>query len=397
MTIRAPRRVAFDVVRGITIAAMLVVNDPGDATHVYGTLRHSRWHGCTLADLVFPAFLLLVGVTTQLAANASREQATTTRIWRRAALLFGIGLLLNAYPFFEKNAVAGPGMLPLFLQHIGARLASLRLLGVLQRIGLVYLAVVWPARHASLRTLLLVIAALLLGYWLLLTQIPVPGVGGPPSSLDVPLQTLPVWLDHTLLDWQALGLGWHLWDRAVDFEPEGVLSTVPAIATALLGVVLARLLTRVPTSLSTVRQVSAWALAMIAVGGVWSLVLPLNKPLWTSSYVLLTGGITWLLCAACLWALELRHWRRWCEPLIVLGSNSIAVYVFAEFTASVFRSSIKWRVGERRVGSGEALVRLLEPLGVDPRAGSLAWALLFSLWCYLFARALHRRQLFLRL
>lgn len=179
---KSERITAIDVLRGITVAGMLVVNDPGDAAHVFAPFAHSVWNGCTLADLVFPFFLFVVGITTHLSlsrrsVDGADNRAVTRAILRRSAIIFGLGLLLNAYPFFEKNAVAGPDWLPAFLGHIGARLEQLRIMGVLQRIAIAYLVTSFIVRRASTRTVVLTTAGILLAYWGAMTILPVPGEG----------------------------------------------------------------------------------------------------------------------------------------------------------------------------------------------------------------------------
>ena len=262
---------AIDVLRGITVAGMLVVNDPGDPEHVFAPFAHSVWNGCTLADLVFPFFLFVVGITTHLslsrrASSGSDEAAVRRAIMRRAAIIFGLGLLLNAYPFFEKNAVAGPEWLPAFLGHIVARLAQLRIMGVLQRIAIAYLVASFVVQKANTRTIAITTAAILLGYWAAMTLLPVPGtqaIGW--QVLNDPARNLSAWVDHVTLDWTPLRLGWHLWDRALPYDPEGLFSTIPAIATVLLGVLTGRWLQS--------KRVLIDQLRLLAVAGVVTMVV----------------------------------------------------------------------------------------------------------------------------
>ncbi|MDQ6611268.1 MAG: heparan-alpha-glucosaminide N-acetyltransferase domain-containing protein, partial [Gemmatimonadota bacterium] len=168
----APNRLlSIDVFRGLTIAAMLLVNNPGDSANVFSSLRHSAWHGCTPADLVFPFFLFVVGITTHFSLVRHHDNQAFARrvIVRRTAIIFALGLLVNGFPFYENRAVAGPVWLPAVIGHVVARLAHLRLLGVLQRIAMAYLAASLIAHRASNRRILFVAALLLGAYWAAMT------------------------------------------------------------------------------------------------------------------------------------------------------------------------------------------------------------------------------------
>ncbi len=400
---RSSRIVAVDVFRGLTIAGMLVVNNPGNESQVLVQAAHSAWHGCTIADLVFPAFLVVLGVTTQLSlarADVVAHGVPWRAVLRRAGWLVLAGLLLNAYPFFEKHAVAGPAWFPAPLAHVTARLASLRFTGVLQRLGVVYLATVLVVRACPPRVLVVVTASLLAGYGLLLTLVPAPGMtalGPSESVLGDAARTLPVWLDHQLLDWERWGLGWHLWDRARAYDPEGILSTLGALGTTLLGVLAGRELTADRALPARARRLAMGGLLLSLVGLAWSVVLPLNKPLWTSSYALYSAGIAWIGLAVTTWLSDVRAQTRWTAPWLVFGTNPLVVYIGSELLASILRSSIKWRVDGRLVSTGRAVSGLFEGAGVPPAWASLAWSLLFTCGCWLAVRPLYRRGTFLSL
>ncbi len=387
------RLASVDVFRGVTIAGMLLVNNPGLPTAVYRQFAHSAWNGCTFADLIFPAFLVMVGVTTQLAH--SRRRSTTSSILRRAGLLVLAGLLLNAYPFFENRLTAGPEWLPAPLAHVAARLASLRIMGVLQRIGLVYLAVALLRRHFSTRALGVLAASILVGYWLLLAWVPVPGMTSADALLMQPVPTWPVWLDQQLLDWTPFGLGWHLYDRQLAFDPEGILSTVPAIATALLGVIAGQELQTPRAMKGRIVRLAVGGVLMVLVGLVWSVWFPLNKPLWTSSYVLFTAGIAWLSLAFTTWCTDLKSMPALTNPWLVFGTNSFVMFVGSELLASILRSSIKWRIDGKLTSTGGTVATLLERIGLSAPAASLTWAVLFTALCWLLVRPLYRRGTFI--
>jgi predicted acyltransferase len=402
---------------------MLVVNNPGDEAHTFAQAAHSAWNGCTIADLVFPAFLVVLGVTTQLSLSAHTARAAHGFPWRavlrRAGWLMLAGLLLNAYPFFEKHASAGPSWLPASLAHVMARLAQLRVTGVLQRISVVYVATAVLAHALSPRRFLAALVALLVGYWLLLAWVPAPGysVAGLllRETMTTPAATLPVWLDWQLLDWERWGLGWHLWDRARDYDPEGVLSTVAAVATGMLGVVAGRELTAQRPLITRVQRVAVMGALLVVTGLLWSLALPLNKPLWTSSYALFTAGVAMLGLAGASWLADVRasdvrasdvrasdvrasDVRAWLvEPWLVFGTNPFLMYIGSELLASILRSSIKWRVDGRLISTGGAVTRLFTTQGVPAPWASLAWSLLFTVGCWLLVRPLYRRRIFVTL
>jgi predicted acyltransferase len=291
-----PRLVSLDAFRGVTIAGMVLVNNPGTWSAVYPPLRHAAWHGLTPADVVFPFFLFIVGVAIPLAPP------TPGRMLRRAAIIFALGLVLNA--------------------AFDADWATLRIPGVLQRIAVCYLVAAALFRATAPRTQAIVTAALLLAYWAAMTLVPVPGFGrgelGPEASLAA-------WVDRAVL-------GPHLWKAARVYDPEGLLSTLPAIATTLAGVLAGQWVrsARAPAGVLAL----AGALA-VAVGAAWGLVFPLNKALWTSSYAVLTAGLALLGFAACYEAVEVRGWRRWAAPFVVLGVNALALFFLSTLVAAL--------------------------------------------------------------
>ena len=295
----APRErlLSLDVFRGLTIAGMLLVNTPGTWSAIYPPLEHAAWNGWTPTDLVFPFFLFIVGITTELSLSARRargddEAAIRQQIVRRGALIFLFGFLLNGVPFFTWTAIPGNPD-PTLLQRVVNRLYDWRLLGVLQRIGIAYLAAGLIARRASVRRLVTVVTAILLGYWIAIAGLPVPGTHGTLGALllDHPEATMAAWWDRFLLDWTRFGLGNHIWPSSVTWDPEGFFSTIPAVATCLIGNLAGRWIVKQERPL--LDRVSALfavgALGMM-VGLMWNWVLPINKSLWTSSYVVFTGG-----------------------------------------------------------------------------------------------------------
>ncbi|HEY4303935.1 MAG TPA: heparan-alpha-glucosaminide N-acetyltransferase domain-containing protein [Gemmatimonadaceae bacterium] len=398
---------ALDAFRGLAVIGMLLVNNPGDRDAVYSQIEHSVWNGCTIADLVFPFFLFVVGITTALTLDrplTTSDAAQRRRIWKRAAIIFGIGLFLNWFPFYQSGGISWTDH-PGFLDRIAARLLVLRIPGVLQRIGVVYLITALIARRASSRTVAMITAVLLLGYWMLLTIVAVPGEAAIGAAvMNEPARTIVAYADRALFDWSRWGLGNHLWDSALTWDPEGVLSTLPSIATALLGVLLGRVIMRsAATKDASTRQGvlrsprALWmTIGWIIVGWIWSYWFPLNKSLWTSSFVLFTAGVGGLLLIALTYALDGSPDASWARPLIVFGENPLIAYAGSELARRILHSSIKIKTVAGRLGTDEWTFRQLETLGLSPKAASLAWTLLFiAAWWWLLA-TLSRRRLFLR-
>jgi predicted acyltransferase len=376
---------------------MLLVNNPGNAAAAYLQLRHSVWHGWTLADLVFPFFLFVVGVTTHLSlhsrTNRGDDDAEIRRqILRRGALLFAIGLVLNWFPFYQYGAIAGSPR-PSVADHFIARLLDLRLLGVLQRIGIAYMAAAFLSWRAPTRRVIAITAALLIGYWLALTLLPVPGEGTIGFYLlDSPGRTLSAWTDRTTLDWSHWGLGKHLWESSRVFDPEGLLSTIPAIATTTIGVLVGRWLSA-PRSLGErLNGLFAGGALLTVAGLAWGAIFPINKNLWTSSYVLFTAGVACTTLATIAWLIDARHLTRWTTPFIVFGVNPILAYVGAELTAILLDSTIKLRIAGRLQSVHELTYGALA-MSLPPNAASLAYSLAFvGLW-YVVLLVLYRRRI----
>lgn len=356
---------SVDFLRGLAMAAMVVVNNPGDRRHIYAQLSHAAWDGCTLADFVFPLFLFLVGVCVALAVDRDRALAGELpglwpKVVRRTAVLFALGLLENAW------------------LHLS--FAGLRLPGVLQRIALVYLAAAWLHVRLGNRGLARLTALLLLGYWLVLALAPVPGLGVPSLSREVNLQG---WLDQLLL-------GGHIWKYGTTWDPEGVLSTVPAIGLGLIGVLAGRWLRAGGPG---VGRMTALGLGVMAAGLVWSIWFPLNKSLCTSSFVLTVAGTGIALLAVGHRLLDRGAVAGWAWPACVLGRNPLTVYVAASLIASVLRNSSL----SDGAGTTRNLQTILYQAGFaawpDPYLASLAWGLLFLLVMFLGAWALYAKRI----
>jgi predicted acyltransferase len=389
----ADRWKGLDAFRGLAVIGMLLVNNPGNHDAVFAPLRHSQWNGCSAADLVFPFFLFVVGITTTivLAARRGDDTAIGARIWRRAALIFGIGILLNWFPFYQSGQIAWTDHAT-FLDRIIERLLQLRIPGVMQRIAIAYLVAALLARRTSSRVILSVTVALLLGYWALLTIVPVPGEGLHGAMLlDQPSRTIVAHVDRALFDWTRWGLGDHLWDSARTWDPEGALSTIPSIATVLLGVLCGRWMIAAERPHRIEGLLIAGAVATV-VGWCWALVFPLNKSLWTSSYVLVSAGIGAVVFALLSAALDGRRDTRWARPLIIFGENPLIAYSGSELARHILHSSIKIPLAGRRLGTDEWTTQILERAGLSADAASLGWALAFlTAWLFVLSRFSRRR------
>ncbi|HET7711696.1 MAG TPA: heparan-alpha-glucosaminide N-acetyltransferase domain-containing protein, partial [Thermoanaerobaculia bacterium] len=327
---------SLDAFRGLTVAGMLLVNNPGTWSAIYPPLQHAKWHGWTATDLVFPFFLFIVGVTTHLSLRGMSPAQATPKILRRGALIILCGLLLNAFPFFWWGKIPDVPS-PTFLERVVWRFEHLRIPGVLQRIGLVYLVAALIAVRSSRRQRVVTIGVILVSYWLLMTLVPVPGTGSIGAFLlDEPSRTLAAWSDRVLLGAN------HLWASTKTWDPEGPLSTLPAVATALLGVLAGEWIVRREKSLAErIAGLFAVGLLLMAAGSIWGWFFPINKNLWTSSYVLFTAGFAAVVLACCIWLVDHYGVRGWARPFVVYGVNPLVAFVGSGIMARLIGSLIK--------------------------------------------------------
>jgi predicted acyltransferase len=368
------RLVSLDVLRGLTVAFMILVNNAGDGAASYAQLRHSAWNGCTLADLVFPLFLFIVGASISLAFGARLKRGISRHaillpVARRSLCIFALGLILNALPFFH--------------------LSELRYYGVLQRIALCYALASALYLAGRLAACAAACTAALAAYWWLLLHVPVPGIGLPGVTVGIldPYGNLAAWLDRLLVP-QA-----HLYHHSF-YDPEGLLSTLPALATTLFGVLAMRwLLTARPVWKKCFLAFVA-GIFLIACGLLWAQSFPLNKRLWTSSFVLFTAGISIAIFALLFWLIDGPfRLRRSLAPWLAFGANALSAYVLSELLAIA--------LGAIQLPSHESLQqflfhllpRCLAPLPMV----SMLYSALFVLVCYLPVLFLYRRKIFIKL
>jgi predicted acyltransferase len=359
------RLTALDAFRGLTIAAMILVNNPGSWSHVYGPLRHAQWHGWTPTDLVFPFFVFIVGVSISFSLGRRVERGDNrTQLYRkvigRSLLIFAIGLFLNGFPGFD--------------------LGTIRYLGVLQRIALVYFFASVVVLNSGAMGQAIIAAGLLLGYWALMALVPVPGYGHGDLSVD---GNFAAYVDRFFLTG-------HMWRET--WDPEGLVSTIPAIATALLGVLAGRLL----RSNESRYRIAGWMFvcgwAGILGGLIWDPLFPINKQLWTSSYVLFSAGAAVSCLAVLYWLIEVQGWRRWAKPLVVMGMNPLAVFALSIlFVKILVRVRVSGGAGET-ISLYDWIYRFLFVPWGGALNGSLGFALAnVALWLAVAALLYHRR------
>lgn len=298
------RLLSLDVFRGLTIAAMILVNNPGSWSYVYPPLSHAKWHGATPTDWIFPFFIFIVGVAIAIAIGRRKESgadrtALLKKIVQRSLIIFATGLFLSAYPYFDMS--------------------TLRIPGVLQRIAIVYGITAILFLWLNPRQMFWVGVACLLSYWGMMTLIPVPGGHAP--NLD-PGTNLAAWIDSTLLNG-------HLWSQSKTWDPEGLLSTVPALATSISGILTGIWLQSARGHSEKVAGMAVAGIVLIALGLAWGTVFPINKQLWTSSYVLYTSGIALLSLAVLYWWIDVKGRLRGTLPFIVYGMNALIIFALS--------------------------------------------------------------------
>lgn len=356
---KSPRLLSLDVFRGATVAAMMVVNNPGDWNHVYGPLLHAPWHGWTFTDVIFPFFLWIVGLAMTLSFAKRLERGEDARkltrhIVLRALAIMGIGLFMSGFPRFD--------------------LESWRIPGVLQRIGLCYLVAGFIVLKWRWRGQLAWTIGLLGVYWALVTLVPVPGYG---AGVLEPTGSFVWYVDSTLL------VG-HTWSGAPapGFDPEGIVSTIPAIATVLFGALSGRLLRQGGTDAERTVRLFLVGNVLLWLGVTMDRLLPINKNLWTSSYALFMSGLATVVFAACYWLIDLRGFRRVTGFFSIYGKNALTVFFLSGIVGKLLAMT----------GAQRPLYRtLFEPLG-SPKNTSLLYALGFMLLLYGVAWFMHRRR-----
>ena len=370
----APRLVSLDVFRGLTIAAMLLVNNPGTWSHVYPPLEHAEWNGWTPTDLVFPFFLFIVGVALTFSLGAMTERGASRRttfrkVLLRAAIIFTLGVLLHGFPHYE--------------------LAHLRIFGVLQRIALSYLLAAGIVLLTGVRGQAAALVGLLLGYWTLMTLVPVPGVG---HGVLEPDKNLSNWLDL-----HVIGMN-HVWQETKTWDPEGILSTLGALASVMCGVLAGHWIRSARTAGAKVAGLFDAGLIALVAGAIWSYAFPINKSLWTGSYVLFSAGMACLVLASTYWLVDVKGSRWWTWPFVVFGTNAIAAY----WLSSAFAIVLDWIV-VTHAADGESwtlktyIYETFYAPWLAPDDASLAYAITYVFVWLGLVSILYRRRIFIRI
>lgn len=371
------RLLSLDVFRGLTVAGMLLVNNPGSWATIYPPLEHATWNGWTPTDLIFPFFLFIVGITTHLSLESRRargddEGAIVRQIVKRGLLIILFGLLLAAFPFFPMTRITG-----------------MRFPGVLQRIGVAYLCGGLLTLRTTLKQQVALVAALLFGYWFAMTLLPVPGRGMGALLLDDPSASLAAYIDRAVF-------GSHLWRSSKTWDPEGLLSTVPAIGTVILGVITGRWL-------ASGRALQERLVGMFAVGSLcmmaglmWHWSFPINKSLWTSSYVLFSAGMGAVALATCTWLIDVLGLTWWTRPFTWFGTNPMIAFVGSGMMARLIYSVITVPHNGEQAPIQRVIYETFYAPWLEPRNASLLFAVTFVLFWAGILGVLHRKRIFFK-
>jgi predicted acyltransferase len=367
------RLLSLDVFRGITIAGMILVNNPGTWGAIYSPLKHAEWHGWTPTDLIFPFFLFIVGISITLAFArrvelGNDQQDLILKVCKRSLIIFALGLFLNGFPYFN--------------------LAEIRIPGVLQRIAVCYFVASLIFLKTSWRTQAIIAVSLLFVYWMLMTLVPVPGFGaGDLGKEGNPAAYLDRWL-----------LGNHIWKGGKVYDPEGLLSTMPAISTTLSGILTGHWLRSRRPQLEKVGGLFFAGACAVAVGWAWHGWFPINKSLWTSSYVVFTAGMALQLLAICYWLVDIKGYRRWAQPFVIFGVNALALFVFSGLLSRLMTDK-HWQLPRANGSTGNLQTFIFEHLFASWTSlinASLFYALTYILFWLFLMWLLYRKNIFIK-
>ncbi|KQS33024.1 acyltransferase family protein [Dyadobacter sp. Leaf189] len=356
---------SLDAMRGFTIAAMIMVNFPGDEDHVFPTLSHSKWNGLTFTDLIAPVFLFIVGVSIALAYSKNQtgngdNSALHRKILIRSVKIFAVGMFLNMLPHFNFS--------------------DLRYTGTLHRIAIVFLVCALLFLNTSWKQQAIVAAAILVGYWLAMTLIPTPTAG---IVVLEPGLNLAAWVDQQYLPgkmWQG------------NWDPEGILSTFPAIATGITGMLAGRVLLLPATANEKSNYLVSGGFLAACAGYFWGLTFPVNENLWTSSFVLVTSGFASMLLGVLYFVIDIKNKKAAITPGVIFGANAIAAYVLADILSIPF---YQWEISGRTLN--EIGVSIFVSAGISMKLASMLYALFFVGINFIPVYLLFRRRIFIKL
>jgi predicted acyltransferase len=390
------RLLSLDVFRGITIAGMLLVNDPGTWSAIYPPLEHAEWNGWTPTDLIFPFFLFIVGITTYLSINSRRahgadDGAIIKQIIRRGLIIYLLGFLMALSPGYQWGDITGFAH-PSAWDRVLMRWEHVRIMGVLARIGIVYIIAALICYKTTMKQQVVIIACILYGYWFAMTLLPVPGTGGTLGAalIGTKDQNLAAWLDRKIL-----GVN-HIWVGGVTFDPEGPMSTIPAIATAMLGYLCGRWIGTVRPLLEKMSGLFAVGSIGMMLGLMWNWSFPINKSLWTSSYVLFTAGMACVILAACMWIIDYHNIRGWTKPWVIFGVNPIVAFVGSGMLARLIYTLWTVNYQGKPTSVQQVIYKTAFASWLPPRLASLGFAVVFVLLWYFILAVLYRKKIFLK-
>ena len=400
------RLISLDVFRGFTILLMTIVNNPGSWNAIYPPLEHAEWHGCTPTDLVFPFFIFIMGTAIPFAMPTKQFDFTVfNKIVVRSLRIFCLGLFLNFFSKIEFFGLEGISLLAFrLIITLGVAYALLgnfslkiktylvfgilvillllayssieeykdvRLPGVLQRIGIVYFLVSLLYLKSNLKTQLLIAASILLGYWILMAFVPVPGFGAANFEKGT---NLAAWLDNLVLNG-------HLWSFSKTWDPEGILSTLPAIATGIFGMLVGQVLNLAISKIEIVKKTTVIGITLLVLGLLWSIIFPINKALWTSSYVLYTSGLATLSLSLLYYIIDIANYKKWTSLFLFWGVNPMIVFFFSGIIPRVLTAI---NIQSPKIPSEQIDLRsflyefYIVPIFNNPLNASLAFPILYA-------------------
>jgi predicted acyltransferase len=364
------RLISLDVFRGLTIAGMILVNNPGTWSDVYPALRHAEWHGWTPTDFIFPFFLFIVGVSMTLSFKKRIDRGDDRKklfmhAFQRSYIIFGLGLFLHLFPYFNFSAVRIPG--------------------VLQRIAVVYLLASIVYLYTDFKWQVYISLALLLLYWAAMALIPVPGYGVNNLSTE---GNLAAYIDNKLLHG-------HMWKET--WDPEGILSTFPAVVTTMIGIFTGKWIQKEKSHYETVSGMFTVGSLLLVVGSIWDMWFPINKYIWTSSYVVFMGGMALLFLGVCYYLIEIKNIKWWTQPFLVYGMNAIASFFLSSLMAKLL-GIIKLTGSDGNEISLKAYIFTNAFSGFStPMNSSLFFAIFYIIFWYLLMLILYRKKIFIKI